>query len=50
MNGAFLFKNYVEELYKLKSESQMAKLLLNILWVHCVKKIQKNFIIIVKMN
>jgi hypothetical protein len=31
MNGAFLFKNYVEELYKLKSESQMAKLLLNIL-------------------
>ena len=30
MNGAFLFKNYNEELYKLKSESQMAKLLLNI--------------------
>ena len=49
MNGAFLFKNYVEELYKLKSESKMAKLLLNILWGALCEKNTKEFIIIVKM-
>jgi hypothetical protein len=43
MNGAFLFKNYVEELYKLKSESQMAKLLLNILWGALCEKNTKEF-------
>ena len=43
MNGAFLFKNYVEELYKLKSESKMAKLLLNILWGALCENSTKEF-------
>jgi hypothetical protein len=44
MNGAFLFKNYMDELYSLKSKSKMAKSLLNILWGALSEKNTKKFI------
>jgi hypothetical protein len=44
MNGAFLFKNYMDELYRLKSKSKMAKSLLNILWGALSEKNGKKYI------
>ncbi len=44
MNGAFLFKNYMDELYRLKPKSKMAKSLLNYLWGALTQKNMVKFI------